>query len=109
MFRKLLVANRGEIARRIIRVAKSMNVGTVAVHSDADAELPFVAEADEAVRIGPAPAKESYLDVRAILDAARRTGASTLRKKAESSTRSRRGRTRCGVLLPSQSAKAIGR
>jgi acetyl-CoA carboxylase biotin carboxylase subunit len=71
MFQKVLVANRGEIARRIIAVAKSMGMRTVAVHSDADVDLPFVREADEAVRLGPAPAKESYLNVEAIVAAAK--------------------------------------
>ena len=75
MFKKLLIANRGEIARRIGAVARGMGISTVAVYSDADAELPFVREADEAVRIGPAPAKESYLHIPAILEAAKATGA----------------------------------
>ncbi|MFP2933004.1 biotin carboxylase N-terminal domain-containing protein, partial [Pyxidicoccus sp. 3LG] len=75
MFQKLLIANRGEIARRISAVARGMGLKTVAVYSDADAELPFVKEADEAVRIGPAPAKDSYLNAAAILDAAKKTGA----------------------------------
>ena len=71
----LLVANRGEIARRIFRTATRMGLRTVAVHSDADAGLPFVGEADLAVRIGPAPARESYLDVGRIVRAARESGA----------------------------------
>ena len=75
MFKKILIANRGEIARRIIHVAKRMGVKTVAVYSDADEKLPFVKEADEAVRLGPAPAKESYLNTQALLDAAKKTGA----------------------------------
>ena len=75
MFRKILIANRGEIARRIATVAKGMGIRTVAVYSDADAGLPFVREADEAVRIGPAAAKDSYLNVEAILAAAKQTGA----------------------------------
>ena len=75
MFKKLLIANRGEISRRIGAVARGMGISTVAVYSDADAELPFVKEADEAVRIGPAPAKDSYLSIPAILDAAKKTGA----------------------------------
>ncbi len=78
MFKKLLIANRGEIARRIAVVAKGMGISTVAVYSDADAELPFVREADEAVRIGPAPAKDSYLNIQAILDAAKSTGADAI-------------------------------
>ncbi|MGE6763154.1 acetyl-CoA carboxylase biotin carboxylase subunit [Corallococcus interemptor] len=75
MFQKLLIANRGEIARRIGAVARGMGVKTVAVYSDADANLPFVREADEAVRIGPPPAKDSYLSIPAILEAAKKTGA----------------------------------
>ncbi|MDY7228680.1 acetyl-CoA carboxylase biotin carboxylase subunit [Hyalangium rubrum] len=75
MFKKLLIANRGEISRRIGAVARGMGISTVAIYSDADAELPFVKEADEAVRIGPAPAKDSYLNIPAILEAAKKTGA----------------------------------
>ena len=78
MFKKLLIANRGEISRRIGAVAQSMGLHTIAVHSDADAELPFVTEASEAVRIGPAPAKESYLDIPAVLEAAKRSGAEAI-------------------------------
>ena len=70
----LLVANRGEIARRIFRTAKRMGMRTVAVYSDADASLPFVREADIAVRLGPAPASESYLDIERIVAAATETG-----------------------------------
>jgi 3-methylcrotonyl-CoA carboxylase alpha subunit len=72
---RLLVANRGEIALRIMRTARRLGLGTVAVFSDADADAPFVRFADEAVRLGPAPARESYLDPAAILRAARLTGA----------------------------------
>jgi len=75
MFRKLLVANRGEIARRIIAVVRGMGLSAVAVYSDADAELPYVKEADEAVRLGPAPAKDSYLNIPALIEAAKSTGA----------------------------------
>ena len=67
-FSKLLVANRGEIAVRVIRGAKAQGYRTVAVYSDADAGALHVREADEAVRIGPAPAAESYLDQQAIID-----------------------------------------
>ncbi|MDP2132848.1 MAG: biotin carboxylase N-terminal domain-containing protein, partial [Sulfuritalea sp.] len=74
-FYKILVANRGEIACRVMRTARTLGYRTVAVYSDADAGAPHVALADEAVRIGPAPAAESYLNVAALLDAARRTGA----------------------------------
>jgi 3-methylcrotonyl-CoA carboxylase alpha subunit len=72
---KLLVANRGEIACRIIRAAKTLDVPTVAVYSDADEAAPHVGMADEAVRLGPARAQESYLNQEAVLDAARQTGA----------------------------------
>lgn len=73
--KKLLIANRGEIARRIIRTADRMGIATVAVYSDADADAPHVREATQAVHIGAAPARESYLDPAKLLDAARRTGA----------------------------------
>jgi len=71
----VLIANRGEIARRIIRSARTLGLRTVAVYSDADRAAPHVREADEAVHLGPAPARESYLRIDAVLDAARRTGA----------------------------------
>ena len=74
-FSKVLIANRGEIACRVIRTARALGYRTVAVCSDADVDAAHVALADEAVRIGPPPAPESYLDIAAILDAARRTGA----------------------------------
>uniref|UniRef100_UPI001575FAD6 acetyl-CoA carboxylase biotin carboxylase subunit n=1 Tax=Sphingomonas bacterium TaxID=1895847 RepID=UPI001575FAD6 len=75
MFNKILVANRGEIACRVFRTAKRMGLRTVAVYSDADARSPHVLMADEAVRLGPAPAAESYLKPELILLAARETGA----------------------------------
>ncbi len=75
MFSTLLIANRGEIACRVIRTARRMGIKTVAVYSDADEGAPHVAMADQAVRIGPAAARESYLNVAAILGAARATGA----------------------------------
>ncbi|MFD1786360.1 biotin carboxylase N-terminal domain-containing protein [Sphingomonas floccifaciens] len=75
MFKKILVANRGEIACRVFRTAKRMGIATVAVYSDADARSPHVLMADEAVRLGPAPAAESYLKADLILEAARATGA----------------------------------
>ncbi len=75
MFSSILIANRGEIACRVIRTARAMGLRTIAVHSDADAGALHVREADEAVRIGPAPAARSYLDREAILDAVRATGA----------------------------------
>ena len=75
MIESLLVANRGEIARRVLATARRMGIRTVAVYSEADADLPFVREADEAVLIGPPPPARSYLDQAAIIEAARRTGA----------------------------------
>jgi propionyl-CoA carboxylase alpha chain len=75
VFKKILVANRGEIACRVFRTAKRMGIATVAVYSDADARSPHVLMADEAVRLGPAPAGESYLKAELILDAAKITGA----------------------------------
>ena len=74
-FRRVLIANRGEIARRVQRTCAALGYETVAVFSDADAGAPFVREADLAVRIGPAPASESYLRVPALLDALRASGA----------------------------------
>jgi 3-methylcrotonyl-CoA carboxylase alpha subunit len=76
--KKLLIANRGEIACRIIRTARRMGIATVAVHSDADADAAHVRLADEAVGIGPAPARESYLVVEKILAAAEATGADAI-------------------------------
>ncbi|MEU1754738.1 biotin carboxylase N-terminal domain-containing protein [Micromonospora matsumotoense] len=73
--RKLLVANRGEIARRVFATCRALGVATVAVHSDADADAPYVAEADEAVRLPGNTPVETYLRIGSILDAARRTGA----------------------------------
>ncbi|GIM83829.1 acetyl-CoA carboxylase biotin carboxylase subunit [Salinispora arenicola] len=78
MIESLLVVNRGEIARRIIRTAKRLGVRAVAVHSEADAGLPFVAEADEAVCVGPANPAESYRNVEAVLAAAKSTGAQAI-------------------------------
>ena len=75
MLQSVLIANRGEIARRVIRGCRALGVRTVAVYSEADAGWPHVADADEAVLIGPAPARESYLDGERILEAARRTNA----------------------------------
>ena len=75
MFRKILIANRGEIACRVIRTARRMGIATVAVYSDADEAAAHVREADEAVRIGPAPSAESYLRIDRIVEACRQTGA----------------------------------
>ncbi|MDA0981794.1 MAG: acetyl/propionyl/methylcrotonyl-CoA carboxylase subunit alpha [Proteobacteria bacterium] len=78
MFRKILIANRGEIACRVITTARDLGIRTVAVYSDADRDARHVAMADEAHRIGPAPARESYLDVAAILAAAKDSGAEAI-------------------------------
>ena len=75
MFKKILIANRGEVAVRVARTARALGVKTVAVYSDADDGAPHVRACDEAVHIGPAPAAESYLKSDRILDAVRRTGA----------------------------------
>ncbi|MDR9810169.1 acetyl/propionyl/methylcrotonyl-CoA carboxylase subunit alpha [Rhizobium hidalgonense] len=78
MMESLLIANRGEIARRIIRTAKLAGIRTIVVYSEADAGLPFVREADEAIAIGPSLARESYLSPDRILEAARKTGAAAI-------------------------------
>ena len=78
MFRKILIANRGEIARRIATAVRAGGFATVAVYSDADEGAPHVRAADEAVRIGPPPPRESYLSIGALLEAARRTGADAI-------------------------------
>jgi propionyl-CoA carboxylase alpha chain len=75
VFKKILIANRGEIACRVIRTCRRMGIKTVAVYSDADARAPHVKMADEAVRLGPAPASESYLKAELIIDACKVTGA----------------------------------
>src|SRR5690606_20191007 len=75
MFSKILIANRGEIACRVIRTARRMGIATVAVYSDADARSPHVKMADEAVHIGASPAAESYLRAERIIEACRTTGA----------------------------------
>ncbi len=78
MLKKLLIANRGEIACRIIRTARKMGIATVAVYSDADAKAVHVRQADEAVHIGPSPAPESYLRIDKIIAAAKATGADAI-------------------------------
>ena len=75
MFKKILIANRGEIACRVIKTARRMGIQTVAVYSDADARAPFVQMADEAVHIGPSPAAQSYLIADKIIAACKQTGA----------------------------------
>ena len=78
MFTKVLIANRGEIALRVIRACHELGISSVAIYSDADAHAPHVREADEAVHVGPAPSSESYLRGDAIIEAARRVGAEAI-------------------------------
>ncbi len=78
MFKRILIANRGEIAVRVIRACRELGVETVAVYSDADRAALHVREADYAVAVGPPPARESYLNIPRIIDAARRTGAEAI-------------------------------
>ncbi|NQW58521.1 MAG: acetyl/propionyl-CoA carboxylase subunit alpha, partial [Polynucleobacter sp.] len=78
MFKKILIANRGEIACRVIRTCRSMGIASVAVYSEADAEALHVQMADEAVLIGPAPSRESYLVMEKIIAAAKTTGAQAI-------------------------------
>ena len=78
MFAKLLIANRGEIACRIMKTARRLGIPTVAVYSDADRDALYVEMADEAVRIGPAAASQSYLDIAKIVAAAKGTGADAI-------------------------------
>src|SRR6201995_3240946 len=75
MFKKILIANRGEIACRVIKTARRMGIKTVAVYSEADRDALHVEMADEAVLIGPPPAAESYLVIEKIVEACRKTGA----------------------------------
>src|SRR5208337_4410426 len=78
MFEKILIANRGEIALRILRACKDLGIPTVAVHSTADADAMHVRLADESVCIGPPPSRDSYLNMPAILTAAAITGADAI-------------------------------
>ena len=78
MFGKILIANRGEIACRVARAARALGIKTVAVFSDADAGALHVQDCDESVRLGPAPARESYLDAKKVLEAAKLTGAQAI-------------------------------
>ncbi|VTU38350.1 acetyl-CoA carboxylase biotin carboxylase subunit [Variovorax sp. PBL-E5] len=77
-FHKVLVANRGAVASRVIRALRQLGIASVAVHSEADRDLPYVAEADQSVGIGPAAPRESYLCIEKIIDAARETGADAI-------------------------------
>jgi urea carboxylase len=78
MFNKVLVANRGAIACRILRTLKKMGIASVAVYSEADRDARHVLDADEAILLGPAPASQSYLDVDRVLAAAKETGAEAI-------------------------------
>ncbi|MDP6674302.1 MAG: biotin carboxylase N-terminal domain-containing protein, partial [Gammaproteobacteria bacterium] len=78
MFKKILIANRGEIACRVIKTARAMGIKTVAVYSDADAGALHVRMADESVHIGPSASSESYLVIDKIIDACRQTGAEAI-------------------------------
>ncbi|TAG28725.1 MAG: acetyl/propionyl-CoA carboxylase subunit alpha, partial [Verrucomicrobia bacterium] len=78
MFTKVLIANRGSIACRIIRTLRRMSIASVAVYSDADRHSLHVSQADEAIHIGPSPAAQSYLDAEKILAAAKATGAQAI-------------------------------
>src|SRR3954451_18390199 len=78
MFGKILIANRGEIALRVIRACREMGIASVAVYSDADAKAAHVREADEAVHVGAAPSAESYLKGDRIIEAAKKVGAEAI-------------------------------
>ena len=78
MFNRILIANRGEIALRIIRAAKSLGIETACVYSTADKDGPWLEHADRTVCIGPPPSKDSYLRIDRILEAAQRTGADAI-------------------------------
>ncbi len=78
MFKKVMIANRGAVAARLVRTLRALSVASVALYSEADAALPYVAEADESLLIGPGPAPQSYLNQEAILEAALKTGAEAI-------------------------------
>ena len=111
MIGSLLVANRGEIARRIIRTAQRLGVRTIAVYSEADAGMPFVPEADEAVLIGPANPAQSYRNTEAILAAAKATGAEAIHPGygflSENADFARAGRPSTGLIWVGPGADAI--
>ena len=96
MFKKILIANRGEIACRVIKTARRMGIATVAVYSDADAEALHVRMADEAVQIGPAPVGQSYIVIDRILEAIAATGAEAVHPGYGFLSRARRLRRGAG-------------
>jgi hypothetical protein len=112
MIQRVLIANRGEIAIRIIRACRTAGLGTVAVYSDADADAPHVLAADAAVRIGPPPPAESYLNVAALLAAAAQTGADPVTASSRSGRISRARSRRpgwCSSARPPSRSRAWGR
>src|SRR3712207_7476711 len=107
MIESLLIANRGEIARRIIRTARRLGIRAIAVYSEADAGMPFVAEADEAVCVGPANPAQSYRNTEAILAAAKSTGAQAIHPRSEEHTSELQSRQYlvCRLLLEKKKKK----
>ncbi len=103
MFDKILIANRGEIALRVLRAAKELGIATVAVHSTADADAMHVRLADESVCIGPPPARDSYLNVPSIIAACEITGADAVHP-GYGFCRRTRASPRCSAITTSRSS-----